>query len=75
MHVLRKIQLWAFIHIYTHTYCLTLYSRHMMEAHSFFIPDPEFLINMEGLIEYLGAKVGIYFEQKSILGAKVYTYS
>ncbi len=47
----------------------------MMEAHSFFIPDPEFLINMEGLIEYLGAKVGIYFEQKSILGAKVCTYS
>ena len=43
----------------------------MMEAHSFFIPDPEFLINMEGLIEYLGAKVGIYLKQKFMLGAKI----
>lgn len=32
--------------------------RHMTEAHSFFLPDPEYLINLEGLIEYLGAKVG-----------------
>jgi len=32
--------------------------RHMSESHSFFIPDPEFLVNLEGLIEYLGAKVG-----------------
>lgn len=32
--------------------------RHMTEAHSFFIPDPEFLGDLAGLIEYLGAKVG-----------------
>jgi len=32
--------------------------RHMTEAHSFFLPDPEYLVNLEGLFEYLGAKVG-----------------
>ena len=31
---------------------------HMTVQHSFFLPDPEFLTNLEGLIEYLGAKVG-----------------
>merc|ERR1711962_1500114 len=31
---------------------------HMTVAHSFFLPDPEFLVNLEGLVEYLGAKVG-----------------
>ena len=30
---------------------------HMTVEHSFFLPDPEFLVNLEGLIEYLGAKV------------------
>ena len=30
---------------------------HMTVEHSFFLPDPEFLTNVEGLIEYLGAKV------------------
>ena len=30
---------------------------HMTVQHSFFLPDPEFLTNLEGLIEYLGAKV------------------
>ena len=30
---------------------------HMTIEHSFFLPDPEFLVNLEGLIEYLGAKV------------------
>ena len=29
----------------------------MIEAHSFFLPDPEFLTDLDGLIEYLGAKV------------------
>jgi hypothetical protein len=33
----------------------------MTEAHSFFIPDPEFLGDLAGLIEYLGAKVGCSF--------------
>merc|ERR1719273_2049266 len=32
--------------------------RHLTEAHSFFIPDPEFLTDTAGLLEYLGAKVG-----------------
>jgi len=32
--------------------------KHMSEDHSFFLPDPEFLVNLEGLVEYLGAKVG-----------------
>jgi len=31
---------------------------HMTNKHSFFLPDPEFLVNLEGLLEYLGAKVG-----------------
>jgi len=31
---------------------------HMTQNHSFFLPDPEFISNLEGLIEYLGAKVG-----------------
>jgi len=31
---------------------------HMTVSHSFFLPDPEFIINLEGLMCYLGAKVG-----------------
>jgi len=31
---------------------------HMTAAHSFFLPDPEFITNLEGFIDYLGAKVG-----------------
>lgn len=31
---------------------------HMTTEHSFFLPDPEFITNLEGLVEYLGAKVG-----------------
>jgi len=31
---------------------------HMTAEHSFFLPDPEFVTNLEGLVEYLGAKVG-----------------
>ena len=31
---------------------------HMMSCHSFFLPDPEYISNLEGLMEYLGAKVG-----------------
>jgi len=31
---------------------------HMTSEHSFFLPDPEFITNLEGLVEYLGAKVG-----------------
>jgi len=31
---------------------------HMSTEHTFFLPDPEFVTDLEGLIEYLGAKVG-----------------
>jgi len=32
--------------------------RHMSEKHSFFLPDPEYLVDLDGLMDYLGAKVG-----------------
>ncbi|XP_043204398.1 zinc finger protein 622-like [Amphibalanus amphitrite] len=32
--------------------------RHMTQAHSFFVPDAEFVTDMEGLVTYLGQKVG-----------------
>lgn len=32
---------------------------HMTSAHSFFIPDAEYLIDLEGLLTYLGYKVGV----------------
>lgn len=32
--------------------------KHMTVEHSFFLPDPEFLVGVEGFLEYLGAKVG-----------------
>jgi pre-60S factor REI1 len=32
--------------------------QHMTAEHSFFLPDPEFLTDLGGLVEYLGAKVG-----------------
>ena len=31
---------------------------HMTAEHSFFLPDPEYISNLDGLIEYLGAKIG-----------------
>jgi len=31
---------------------------HMTIKHSFFLPDPEYITDLEGLIDYLGAKVG-----------------
>ncbi|XP_015118689.1 zinc finger protein 622 [Diachasma alloeum] len=31
--------------------------KHMTEAHSFFIPDPEYCVDLKGLLEYLGEKV------------------
>ncbi|XP_060081154.1 cytoplasmic 60S subunit biogenesis factor ZNF622-like [Ylistrum balloti] len=33
-------------------------TKHMTSKHSFFIPDAEFLVDLEGLITYLGEKVG-----------------
>lgn len=35
--------------------------QHMTDVHSFFIPDIEYLVNLEGLISYLGEKVGTGF--------------
>ena len=32
---------------------------HMSNEHSFFIPDVEYLVDLAGLFEYLGAKVNI----------------
>jgi len=32
--------------------------RHMTQAHSFFVPDVEFVTDLEGLVTYLGQKVG-----------------
>jgi len=31
---------------------------HMSEKHSFFMPDLDFVVDLDGLLEYLGAKVG-----------------
>lgn len=33
--------------------------RHMTRSHSFFIPDLEFVVDLKGLLTYLGEKVGI----------------
>ena len=43
--------------------------RHMTRSHSFFIPDIEYLIDLEGFLVYLGSKVGdgkvcLYCNQK-----------
>ncbi|KAH3721520.1 hypothetical protein DPMN_064449, partial [Dreissena polymorpha] len=35
--------------------------RHMTQAHSFFLPDAEYISDLEGLITYLGQKVGAGF--------------
>ena len=32
---------------------------HMSEKHSFFVPDLEFVINVDGLLTYIGCKVSI----------------
>ncbi|KAJ8397364.1 hypothetical protein AAFF_G00439130 [Aldrovandia affinis] len=32
---------------------------HMTKAHSFFLPDLEYLVDLKGLIRYLGEKVGV----------------
>lgn len=34
--------------------------KHMTTSHSFFIPDVEYLINLEGFITYLGMSVAYY---------------
>jgi pre-60S factor REI1 len=34
--------------------------QHMTEAHSFFIPDREYLTDLPGFIAYLGEKISVY---------------
>lgn len=34
---------------------------HMAATHSFFVPDVEYLVDLEGLLSYLGDKVGVGF--------------
>ncbi|NXP57035.1 ZN622 protein, partial [Chloropsis cyanopogon] len=42
-----------------HSRSLTKNVAHMTKIHSFFIPDIEYLVDLRGLIKYLGEKVGI----------------
>ncbi|XP_028593795.2 cytoplasmic 60S subunit biogenesis factor ZNF622 isoform X1 [Podarcis muralis] len=42
-----------------HSSCLMKNVSHMTKVHSFFIPDIEYLVDIRGLIKYLGEKVGI----------------
>ncbi|XP_065364694.1 cytoplasmic 60S subunit biogenesis factor ZNF622 [Calliphora vicina] len=35
--------------------------KHMSETHSFFIPDLDYCTDLEGLLNYLGEKVAVYF--------------
>ncbi|NXY81219.1 ZN622 protein, partial [Alcedo cyanopectus] len=42
-----------------HSRSLTKNVAHMTKAHSFFIPDIEYLVDLRGLIKYLGEKVGV----------------
>jgi len=41
-----------------HSRCMETNLKHMSVEHSFFLPDPEYISDLEGLMEYLGAKVG-----------------
>ncbi|KAJ7338423.1 hypothetical protein JRQ81_012068 [Phrynocephalus forsythii] len=42
-----------------HSSCLMKNVAHMTKVHSFFIPDIEYLVDLRGLIKYLGEKVGV----------------
>ncbi|KAJ7395651.1 Zinc finger protein 622 [Pitangus sulphuratus] len=42
-----------------HSRSLTKNVAHMTKIHSFFIPDIEYLVDLRGLIKYLGEKVGV----------------
>lgn len=41
-----------------HSHSLMKNMAHMTKVHSFFIPDVEYLIDLKGLVHYLGEKVG-----------------
>ncbi|XP_011142620.1 zinc finger protein 622 [Harpegnathos saltator] len=40
-----------------HSRSLTRNLKHMTVAHTFFIPDPEYCVNLRGLLTYLGEKI------------------
>lgn len=40
-----------------HSRSLTRNLQHMIGAHSFFIPDPEYCVDLRGLLKYLGEKI------------------
>ncbi|XP_043921154.1 zinc finger protein 622 [Protopterus annectens] len=42
-----------------HSHSLMKSVTHMTKEHSFFIPDIEYLVNLKGLLAYLGEKVGV----------------
>lgn len=42
-----------------HSRSLTKNVAHMTKAHSFFIPDIEYLVDLRGLIKYLGMPVNV----------------
>uniref|UniRef100_A0A8C2J823 Cytoplasmic 60S subunit biogenesis factor ZNF622 n=1 Tax=Cyprinus carpio TaxID=7962 RepID=A0A8C2J823_CYPCA len=42
-----------------HSRTLTRNMTHMSKTHSFFLPDIEYLVDLRGLISYLGEKVGV----------------
>ncbi|XP_076829626.1 cytoplasmic 60S subunit biogenesis factor ZNF622 isoform X2 [Brachyhypopomus gauderio] len=42
-----------------HSHSLSRNVTHMTKAHSFFLPDIEYLVDLRGLITYLGEKVGV----------------
>nr|XP_014342426.1 PREDICTED: zinc finger protein 622 [Latimeria chalumnae] len=42
-----------------HSSCLMKNVAHMTRVHSFLIPDIEYLVDLKGLINYLGGKVGV----------------
>ena len=46
------------------------YFRHMLEIHSFHLPDLEYVSDLTGLMEYLGAKVRIDYFSISLFNNK-----
>lgn len=44
-----------------HSGTMTKNLKHMSVAHSFFIPDIEYVVDMKGLLKYLGEKISQYF--------------
>ncbi|XP_029109410.1 zinc finger protein 622 [Scleropages formosus] len=42
-----------------HSHSLLKNVSHMTKVHSFFLPDVEYLVDLKGLIRYLGEKVGV----------------